>query len=51
MNPKGHDREDYVVVVGIQKLRTSDFTKDTKISNPLDNFRDERVTYYHLDPY
>jgi len=27
------------------------FVEDTKRSNPLDNFRDERVTHYHFDPY
>lgn len=50
MNPKGRDREGYVVG-GIQESRPSGFSKDTKTSNPLDNFRDERVTHYHLDPY
>jgi hypothetical protein len=50
MNPKGRGREDYVVG-GIQKPRTSGFTEDTKTSNPLDNFCNERVTHYHLDPY
>lgn len=50
MNPKGRDREGYVVG-GIQKPRPTGFTEDTKISKPLDNFRDERLTHYHLDPY
>jgi len=50
MNPKGRDREGYVVG-GIQKPRNSGFTEDTKTSNPFDNFRDERLTHYHLDPY
>ena len=50
MNRKGRDREGYVVG-GIQKPRPTGFTEDTKTSNPLDNFRDERVTHYHLDPY
>ncbi|CAF1207171.1 unnamed protein product, partial [Rotaria sp. Silwood1] len=50
MNPKGRDREGYVAG-GIQKPRSSGFSEDTKISNPLDNFRDERITHYHLDPY
>ncbi|CAF0778458.1 unnamed protein product [Rotaria sordida] len=50
MNPKGRDREGYVVG-GIQKPQPSGFTEDTKISNPLENFRDERITHYHLDPY
>lgn len=49
-NPKGRDREGHVVG-GIQQPRTSGFTEDTKLSNPLNNFRDERVTRYHLDPY
>jgi hypothetical protein len=50
MNPKGRDREGYVVG-GIQKPRTSGFTEDTKTLNLFENFRDERVTHYHLDPY
>jgi hypothetical protein len=50
MNPKGRDREGYVVG-GIQKPRTSGFTEDTKTANQFDNFRDERLTHYHLDPY
>jgi hypothetical protein len=50
MNPKGRDREGHVVG-GIQQPRTSGFTEDTKTANPLDNFRDERLTHYHLDPY
>lgn len=49
-NPKGRDREGYVVG-GVQKPRPSGFTEDTKLSNPYDNFRDERVTRFHLDPY
>ncbi|CAF0925591.1 unnamed protein product [Adineta ricciae] len=50
MNPKGRDREGYVVG-GVQKPRTNGFTDDTKISKPFDNYRDERLTRYHLDPY
>jgi hypothetical protein len=50
MNIKGRDREGYVAA-DIQKPWTSGFPEDTKTSNPLDNFRDERVTHYHLDPY
>ncbi len=50
MNPKGRDREGYVVG-GIQKPRANGFTEDTKISKPFDNFRDERLTHYRLDPY
>ena len=50
MNPKGRDREGYVVG-GVQKPRPTGFTEDTKVSKPLDNFRDERLTHYHLDPY
>lgn len=48
--PKGRDREGYVVG-GVQKPRTSGFTEDTKVSNPLDSFGNERVTRFHLDPY
>jgi hypothetical protein len=50
MNPKGRDREGYVAR-GIQKPQISGFTEDTKTSNPFDNFRDERLTHYHLHPY
>ena len=50
MNPKGRDREGYVVG-GVKKPRTNGFTDDTKISKPFDNYRDERLTRYHLDPY
>ena len=50
MNTKGRDREGYIVG-SVQKPRASDFTDDTKTSNPPNNFRDERITHYHLDPY
>ncbi|CAF2083264.1 unnamed protein product [Rotaria socialis] len=50
MNAKGRDREGYVVG-GVQKPRATGFSQDTKTANPLDNFRDERVTRYHLDSY
>ncbi len=50
MNLNGRDRDGYVVG-GIQKSRTSGFTEDTKTANPLDNFRDERFTHYHLHLY
>lgn len=47
---KGRDREGYVVG-GVQKPRPSGFTEDTKVSNPLDKFVDERVSRHHLDGY
>lgn len=50
MNRKGRDREGYVVG-GIQQLRSTGFTENNKASNPVDNFLDERVTHYRLDPY
>ncbi|CAF3397072.1 unnamed protein product [Rotaria socialis] len=50
MNRKGRDREGYVVG-GIQNPRPTGFTKNNKLSNPVDNFLDERVTHYRLDPY
>ena len=50
MNRKGRDREGYVIG-GVQQPRSSGFTEDTKVLNPLSSFVDERVTRYGLDPY
>jgi hypothetical protein len=50
MNAKGRDREGHIVG-GIQQPRRNGYTEDTKVSNPLNKFGDERITRYHLDPY
>ena len=50
MSRKERDREGYVVG-GIQQPRTNGYTQNNKATNPIDNFRDERITRYHLDPY
>ncbi|CAF4433307.1 unnamed protein product [Rotaria sp. Silwood2] len=50
MNRKGRDREGYVVG-GIQQPRATGFTENNKISSTLDNYVDERITHYRLDPY
>lgn len=50
MNRKGRDREGYVGG-GVQQPRPTGFTENNKVTKTLDEFPNERVTRFRLDPY